>query len=518
MIRKIILENYMSHAKTVIEPAMGLTVLVGPNNCGKSAVVSALETLCRNLKGGYMVRHGEKRCKVTVETDDGHVLVWQRIKGTPSYVIDGKEIHRVGKSDPLSLLHEILRLDKVWSEDGTDSFDIHFADQKNPIFLLGDTGSRSAAFFASSSDADKLLLMQKKHKEKKTYLKRENRRLKSEINFLDEEIKSLADLEIIEPALEDVENLYSRILKSFDSIYKLNAGLGALQYKNKVNQYYSENFEILGELESPPELQSDKALDSLINNITGTENAVSFSNEESIILSTLEDAPHLFDTVTLKSVINTHLATREKASLYESFQSLLKNLLECPLIGDEKNLGNLCDNYESINCNLSFQKNMFSGYSQLSVPPEIFDSSDLESLCFRISKNIQRKIYLKKCKNTFDLMNDVPGISDPAAVRIVISSLEKTAEKLESANYKLSELDRLSDVPLLKDPLPLEDAVKKFTFSNSLIGKHEKSHTKIIDDIIKLEDEISLFISKNPSCPLCGGVIDMEHLIEGGAF
>ena len=58
MIRSITLENYMSHARTVIEPAGGLTVLVGENNCGKSAVVSALQTLCHNENGDYMVRHG----------------------------------------------------------------------------------------------------------------------------------------------------------------------------------------------------------------------------------------------------------------------------------------------------------------------------------------------------------------------------------------------------------------------------------------------------------------------------
>jgi len=42
MIRRIILENYMAHVRTVIEPADGLTVLAGPNNCGKTAVVETL--------------------------------------------------------------------------------------------------------------------------------------------------------------------------------------------------------------------------------------------------------------------------------------------------------------------------------------------------------------------------------------------------------------------------------------------------------------------------------------------
>jgi AAA15 family ATPase/GTPase len=94
MIRQITLQNYMSHADTVIEPATGLTVLVGPNNCGKSAVVFALETVCNNASGGYMVRHDEKEASVTVETDDGHTLLWKRRGNTVSYVIDGREMSK----------------------------------------------------------------------------------------------------------------------------------------------------------------------------------------------------------------------------------------------------------------------------------------------------------------------------------------------------------------------------------------------------------------------------------------
>src|SRR3954451_9603772 len=96
----------MSHARTEIEPAAGLTVLIGPNNCGKSAVVSALETLARGTRGDFMVRHGEKLCSVTVETDDGHVITWKRKGKVVSYAIDGREVHRDTPDD----LHEYLKL------------------------------------------------------------------------------------------------------------------------------------------------------------------------------------------------------------------------------------------------------------------------------------------------------------------------------------------------------------------------------------------------------------------------
>src|SRR5438876_10660034 len=109
MLTRIELENFMSHEHTVIEPAAGLTVLLGPNNCGKSAVVSALQTLAQNTSGDFMIRHGEKDARVAVETDDGHVLCWRRKGATVSYLIDGKEIGRLKRDIPEDL-HEHLKL------------------------------------------------------------------------------------------------------------------------------------------------------------------------------------------------------------------------------------------------------------------------------------------------------------------------------------------------------------------------------------------------------------------------
>src|SRR5262249_54150535 len=115
MIRKIILENFMSHARTEIQLAEGLTVLVGPNNCGKSAVVAAIEALCNNTASDFMIRHGQKNCRVMVETDE-HTLVWQRTsqggRFVASYEIDGRQIDRLRRDVPEDL-HKYLRLPLV---------------------------------------------------------------------------------------------------------------------------------------------------------------------------------------------------------------------------------------------------------------------------------------------------------------------------------------------------------------------------------------------------------------------
>ena len=148
MIRRIILENYMAHVRTVIEPADGLTVLAGPNNCGKTAVVDAIETLCRNAIGDYMVRHEASEANVTIETDDGHVVRWSRRSGSVQYEIDGRAVHRVGRGVPDDL-HEKLRLPAV--QAGNESVEIHFGMQRSPVFLLDISDGKKARFFASAS-------------------------------------------------------------------------------------------------------------------------------------------------------------------------------------------------------------------------------------------------------------------------------------------------------------------------------------------------------------------------------
>jgi exonuclease SbcC len=162
MITRVELTNFMSHRHTVIEPAAGLTVLVGPNNVGKSAVVAALQILCHNENSTYVQRHGERDCSVRVHTDDGHVIEWRR-KTAPSYIIDGQVFDRLKGNGLPDELCSALRLTKV-DAGGDADFDVHFGTQKSPIFLLGNSAANAARFFASSSDAIRLVSIQKRHR------------------------------------------------------------------------------------------------------------------------------------------------------------------------------------------------------------------------------------------------------------------------------------------------------------------------------------------------------------------
>src|SRR2546426_3722077 len=211
LIRRITLENYMSHALTVIEPAAGLTVLVGPNNCGKSAVVSALQTLCGDNAGNFMVRHGERVCRVTVETGDGHEITWRRKGDAVMYVIDGTEVHRSGRGNLPDNLHEHLRLPKVEASGTGEKFDVHFALQKSPIFLIDNEG-RAAAFFSTSSDAERLLEVQKLHKARVGEAKTSQKNVAAELKRLDERLGLLRPLDGIGDRLRQAEGADERLI------------------------------------------------------------------------------------------------------------------------------------------------------------------------------------------------------------------------------------------------------------------------------------------------------------------
>lgn len=187
MLKKITLKNFMSHKNSVLEFSEGLNVITGPNNSGKSAVISAIQLLAElpSKEGDYMVRHGTNDAEVTVQTEENDKLTWVRTGSTNSLIINGEKFGRLQNSREhyLEKLHKHLKLPKVYGKESKEDFDIHFATQKNPIFLLNDAPSRAALFFASSSDAGRLVEVREKYKEIVKTKKENNKILSLSLKF-----------------------------------------------------------------------------------------------------------------------------------------------------------------------------------------------------------------------------------------------------------------------------------------------------------------------------------------------
>jgi len=301
MIRRITLENYMSHVRTAIEPAEGLTAIVGPNNCGKSAIVSALQTLCENTPGDFMVRHGCPEARVTVETDDGHVVSWRRRKRTVSYEIDGREVHRLGKGNVPDDLHELLRLPRV--ADADREFDVHFGHQKEPVFLIDRPGRDAAVFFASTSDAILLMRMQAAHEARVLEAKKSRRRARERIGDLDREISALDPVCEERARLEEADEELSRLVAAEDRAGRLEREVESLAGREGERAASDSRCRVLEDLGEPPDLGDDGALERLMGGLgvaAGRLDAVARRRE---ILDDLEGPPDLADATGLERIV-----------------------------------------------------------------------------------------------------------------------------------------------------------------------------------------------------------------------
>ncbi len=377
MIRRIVLKNFMSHEFTVIEPVAGtdraqsknsgassssqtngLTVLIGDNNSGKSAIVSALQTVAQNASGDFMVRHGEKECEVIIETcecgqcfdknkppkseddfrteDDqpyvaecptGNVLIWRRIKNKTSYVVNGRVVDRLRGSVPDDL-HDLLRMPLVMTPRENTFFDVHFGEQKSPIFLLGDKATDRAAFFASSSDTAKLIEMQQRHR---TKIKEANsqRKLKlAEQSKLDRRLTALEPLYDLESAIEKAEAQFVRIQQQQTANRALRDLISAFESAKKRCDKYSAICQSLQGVQRPPDVPSTENLKRLIEQLDEQTQTLKISKARNQILSNCKSMPQIESTVPLSQLIDQLANLKQSKSHAQSMLQVLSNIWE----------------------------------------------------------------------------------------------------------------------------------------------------------------------------------------------
>lgn len=89
-IKLLTIENFQSHQKTAIEPAPPgqLTVIVGPSDSGKTAIIRALRWLYYNVpQGTNFIRVGCSFSCVTLTLEDGTKVIRERTKSRNTYSI-----------------------------------------------------------------------------------------------------------------------------------------------------------------------------------------------------------------------------------------------------------------------------------------------------------------------------------------------------------------------------------------------------------------------------------------------
>ena len=132
MLQKIEIRNFQSHKATNMALGDRVNTIQGNSDCGKSAVMRALNWLIFNPAGDYFVSDWAKSptgkvikepCEVTVHVD-GHVITRRRDKDFNGYILDGQTFEATRNSVPQQVA-AILGLGEV-----------NIQRQLDPPFLL----------------------------------------------------------------------------------------------------------------------------------------------------------------------------------------------------------------------------------------------------------------------------------------------------------------------------------------------------------------------------------------------
>jgi len=475
MLTRIELKNFMSHAHTVIEPAAGLTVLVGPNNCGKSAFVAALQILCNNDKSNYVLRHGEKECSVEVETAEGHIIRWTR-KTSPSYRINGQLFDRLRGVGLPEELHQSLRLAPVDSGEGS-SFDVHFGCQKSPIFLLNEPPSAAAKFFASSSDAIRLVEMQRRHREKHFESQREKARLEAESKQLNAELESLQPAAEIDHRLKASETLHQDLNLATAALLQLESETSRLDEQVTVVAYHRAENQALHSLAPPPRLEPVADVALHISNLASTARQRAYAADQAAALQPLSPPPRWQDTANLAS----HVAQRQSLQQFiQQIEARRQSLAPLPL------------------------------------PPVLRETAALESCLNRLRETTSLQSSELSRSRLLQPLSSPPLPADERGLSNLVNSLAAALREARRLAASATAASRLQAPAVETNIDPLEQLVIALETLNSQEQSLHSARAQLVAEQAAVAAELRA-LAAHSVCPTCGAPLDADRLVSHAA-
>jgi exonuclease SbcC len=386
MIRKIVLQNFMAHESTELQLADGLNVLVGPNNIGKSTIAVALKTLARNGNSSFVQRHDAKECSVIVTTSEGHTIQWQK-KKSPSYIINGEVKDRLGRGGTPPELDETLRLAPVEFED--KDFEPHFGEQKSPIFLINRPPSQIAQFFSTTSDAERLVAMQRLHQRKKGDAQSQLKFLEDANQELMQHSEFLAPVPLLANMVSQLEEDLERISRLDEESAQLLVDLENWKKGSVEASCQNQKLNSLEQLRGLPAFYDEKPLATFLAQVETAELECEQTQTLTTELSKVIAPPAMHRTEPLEQLYEQLERAHQLHTLGAIRSRCIANLVGPPEVLPESSVAHWVNEYEVLLQTAEQSRAQWEELSGLQIPSQPSDTESLQMLIDAMHSHLQ---------------------------------------------------------------------------------------------------------------------------------
>lgn len=468
-IKTIKIVNFQSHEYSIIDLDRGVNVIVGKTDSGKSAIIRALRWLFFNEpRGTDFIRNGEDEVKVEILYDDGYIVRRIRNKKVNGYEIEiNSEVetyYGIGTDVPQEVIN-ITGVKKIKFSESNDPVMINFQNQHDGAFMLNDSPAQKAksiGYISKVNVIDEAIRKANQYEQSSKQVKRQ----------LDEQLQNNIDELKKYDTLDDEINKLD-ILKS-----KLNELKSKSSHLDNLSNIRNNYFEINNSI------------------FLGLNYIAKFNNFDNLI-KIFQNLNKKYDGI--NALENKLLQFRNNNASIEECNTLLVKL---------KNL----DNYRRLLIEVEIKINKLQTLNK--IYSEILR---INNIIYETNLNIKQTESIDQIRL---LVNKLSNNLN------VISSLTNLNERLFNANEQFKCLDEYIIKLDIKNAIDIYNKIYDMRSLHELLTKLNSNYKAYIRefsavnndyDIINnqfkylIEQYINL-ISEAKKCPLCGSLMDDEHL------
>ncbi|SHE59964.1 exonuclease SbcC [Caldanaerobius fijiensis DSM 17918] len=474
LLKKVVLNNFQSHAYTEIDIAPTLTVIVGESDNGKSAVVRAIRwVLFNEPRGSDFIRVGASECSVSLIYEDGVTVTRVRnASGSKNrYIISrpGQE-EQVFEGFGISVPEEVVKVTgvKKIKIDDDVSVDLHTAPQLDPPFLLMENGSVKARAIGRLTGTDIFDFAHKKATQDLNRTRDDLKQAKGELDILIDNLKEYDDLQQLE-----------------DTIQKLKGLIEKVDLLKERLVFLSEKREMLNRIDC--EIHE---LDGII------EELKSIDNIENMALKTEALCDRYITLMNFKGSLS-NLANGINSAEYvlkgtESLQECIAYLSELDvMVSKYKTVKGLCDKYKKNDKDLNIIYRALEDMKYIDISENIYTEVANMKEKLDVLTSMRDKLYglkreLKYVEKVLDDSNELPEV-----------------EQLISGVQGILDVYR----QLIKINQQLKDVKQNIAIADQDINKAQKS----LNDMVNRYEEL---LKALKICPVCFSPITQDRAHE----